>query len=489
MRCFAFSCVALTTLMSCEGSGFVPSDLSDEPPGFDTSDTGGPIDDGLRRCSTPAPTTDEIRADEIRMTIAAGANGGALADGSVTVPVVWHVITSTGGAGTLSQQSIQAQIDVLNAAYGGSTSSSSTNTPFRFQLVSVSTTANNAWFTLGIDTPAEAQMKSTLREGGPETLNIYSVQASGGLLGWATFPSWYANDPLDDGVVLVYSTLPGGSNAPFNLGDTGVHEVGHWLGLYHTFQGGCTGSGDSVSDTPAEASPAYGCPVGRDTCSAPGADPVRNFMDYTDDSCMDRLSPGQRGRVALQWTTYRGVGLPPDDPGANPFSCLDTDACGGQAPGGCWCDDDCGSAGNCCADAEQCPVDADPGDLDSCDASQSCGVQAPGGCWCDSQCATFGDCCFDVGTCDNTPPPTGPDPDSCAENDACDGQAPGGCWCDEACEAEGDCCFDVFVCDTSPEPDPNSCVETNACGGQAPGGCHCDELCVVFGDCCSDGPC
>ncbi|MDS4041602.1 MAG: zinc metalloprotease [Candidatus Competibacter sp.] len=261
------------------------------------------IDSGAR-CGTRIP--DEIEIQNIETELAryqASRLFLSRAPGSVVIPVYVHIINNGPGIenGNLPYEQIYRQIyDVLNPAYAG--------TPFVFELIQIDRTTNSAWYTMTPGSMAEKQAKEALHQCGAGALNLYTANIGGGSLGWATFPSDYPSKPLMDGVVILYSTLPGGSAAPYNLGDTATHEIGHWLGLYHTFQGSCTQLNDRVADTPAERSAASGCPTGRDSCrNLPGLDPIDNFMDYTDDSCMVKFTPGQSRRMDVMHSQYRSV--------------------------------------------------------------------------------------------------------------------------------------------------------------------------------------
>jgi hypothetical protein len=254
---------------------------------------------GLREALAIAGRLAQFKANEPAATI-------EREPGSVTVNVYFHVITASTGEGQLTDATLLAQIDVMNAAYSGATGGA--NTPFRFVPVAVERTVNDTWFAAGPGTAAEQEMKASLRRGTAKDLNLYTNAPGNGLLGWATFPWDYANAPLLDGVVVWYASFPGGSASPYSEGMTAVHEAGHWLGLLHTFQGRCLAPGDSIVDTPAERSPASGCPIGRDSCPfRPGLDPIHNFMDYSDDACMNNFTPTQAASADSLSLQYRGL--------------------------------------------------------------------------------------------------------------------------------------------------------------------------------------
>jgi hypothetical protein len=305
--------------------------------------------EGGHVCGTRNPTPGEIQTVESRLkafqaknglsnsgsaTAAPAARSAALVaatPGSIVVPVYVHVVTTSNGTGDVSDDRIKAQLDVLNRAYAGQdmmrvpgqgpSQSPTARMPFRFVLQKVDRTVNDTWYyyALPFFPDVEAEMKSALRQGGPNALNVYTTDLLTalpffGLLGYATFPSDYPRSPKLDGVVIDNSTTPGGNQGVYSLGDVLVHESGHWVGLYHTFQDngfdGCNSFNDGVADTPAERGPfANGdVPPYTDTCKTapfPGRDPAENFMDYSFPSSMFQFTPGQASRAYAFWLQYR----------------------------------------------------------------------------------------------------------------------------------------------------------------------------------------
>jgi hypothetical protein len=216
--------------------------------------------------------------------------------------VYWHVISTSGGTGNVTDANISAQMAVLNEDFAAIF-----DTTVRFELIGITRTVNDGWFT---DSPSdEAAYKSALGIDPSRYLNIYTNDASG-YLGYATFPADSAGN-VYDGVVMNWAYV-GGRNlpgaAPYDLGRTLVHEVGHYLGLWHTFQGNggqCANtftSGDYIVDTWPHNEPDFGT-SGTSVCG--GVSAIENFMNYSDDAAMDRFTSQQSNRMICSLINYR----------------------------------------------------------------------------------------------------------------------------------------------------------------------------------------
>ncbi|KAJ3123046.1 hypothetical protein HK098_002266 [Nowakowskiella sp. JEL0407] len=228
-------------------------------------------------------------------------------ESTITVEVYWWVFSYLSKGtyfGNIASASITSQIGVLNKFYSVH--------GIQFKLIGVKRYYTNRYYNFDLSTVygeyLSQELKAKFRYGNKKTLNVYSTYLANGVIGKGTFPWDVKTDPLIDGVVIDYGTVPNGYFANYNQGKNLVHEVGHWLGLYHTFEGGCSGSGDYVSDTPAEKYAALEsglCPIGRKTCSSKILDPVQNFMDYSTDPCKTQFTAGQGARMRSLWTLYR----------------------------------------------------------------------------------------------------------------------------------------------------------------------------------------
>jgi hypothetical protein len=222
-----------------------------------------------------------------------------------TIPVYFHVLAKSQkrSDGWVSDDQIREQIDVLNAAFAGEYGGAATG--FRFVLKGITRTINARWHDM-TTLQDELEAKRALKVGDAKTLNIYSTSVS---LGFAYYPKivagGYGGYQDLDGVAIHFGSMPGGHIKNYNLGHTATHEVGHYLGLPHTFEQGCQGHGDYVDDTPAMATPTSGCPLGKDTCPEPGLDPIHNYMDYSYDTCYTQFTRGQATRMQQQYLHWR----------------------------------------------------------------------------------------------------------------------------------------------------------------------------------------
>jgi hypothetical protein len=251
-------------------------------------------------CGTRDPTPDEIAATQEIAALEASGNFTLEGRQNINIDVYFHVVASSTAlsGGYITAKMVEDQFKVLQNTFAPH--------GFSFTLKSTDYTVNSNWAEDG----NELAMKRQLRKGDYKALNLYFLRSVGGNFGYCYFPTNAASGSSDfirDGCTILYTTVPGGSATNYNLGYTVTHEVGHWFGLYHTFQGSsCTGTGDLVSDTPAQLSSTSGCPRGRDSCpNQAGLDPITNFMDYSYDTCYEEFTAGQRTRMHSMWNQYR----------------------------------------------------------------------------------------------------------------------------------------------------------------------------------------
>ncbi|TDD95975.1 zinc metalloprotease [Flavobacterium cellulosilyticum] len=270
-----------------------------------------------RGCATEEVLAEQLASDPtlaIRMneieafTQKAQFYSSRLVNGKIVIPVVVNVLYNTN-AENISDTQIQSQIDVLNQDFTASNSDFNkipdefalvaANVDITFELVNIirKSTSKKSWGT------RDAMKKS--KQGGIDptspatTLNLWSCNIGGGILGYAQFPGGAA---ATDGVVIDsdYFGLSSTSSYPYNLGRTASHEVGHWMNLRHIWGDASCGN-DLVADTPIAKTANFGVPNYPyiSTCGTDNhAEMTMNYMDYTDDRGMYMFTNGQKSRMS-----------------------------------------------------------------------------------------------------------------------------------------------------------------------------------------------
>jgi hypothetical protein len=252
----------------------------------------------MQRCGTPPPSPDARRRMNDAIS-ALRAENFRIEARRTTVPLRLHIIQD-GVDGGLSDRQLEAQVTLLNKIFQSG--------QLKFEILKVGRHQNRDWFRKAArGSQVEAEMKEALGDDTKRSLNIYTC-VPGDDLGYATYPVDLEEWPELDGVVLHHATLPeSGKSWRFGLGKTAVHEIGHWCGLLHTFDNGCTPPGDEVDDTPYEKEAAIGCPPPQRS-SCPGewrSRPIDNYMNYSDDSCMTQFTRMQINRMRYLVAYYR----------------------------------------------------------------------------------------------------------------------------------------------------------------------------------------
>ncbi|MEM6785672.1 MAG: M43 family zinc metalloprotease [Bacteroidota bacterium] len=229
---------------------------------------------------------------------------------ALEIPVVFHIITDESGVGEVPMSVISEQMRILNDGPFDHPSVS-----FSFKLIGVTETAKSSWFNVCVAGTIEGQMKTKLAIDPARVLNVYVSDATE-TQGWAFLPGVHDEDSIQNWVFVDTYTLPDipGQLQYRSQGETTVHEIGHYLGLRHTYFGGCASPGDSVDDTPYQAvsnkpddtlTDAQNCDLSKDTCPLPGTDPITNYMDLSADFCRSTFTTGQFARMEHEVDLHR----------------------------------------------------------------------------------------------------------------------------------------------------------------------------------------